>query len=128
LPRTHLKRTALLRISQEGIQRFLPLTKGTGRDYRIEAASLTHGWVVPLPCDRSVEFTAPVTWEMLNRRRADFETLVRETLERLTPADMERVVSPLLAMAIQLERIQQRHFGMKLMAYTLINLRGFCGA
>jgi transposase len=25
------------------------------------------------------------------------------------------------------ERIQQRHYGMKLMAYTLINLRGFCG-
>jgi hypothetical protein len=24
------------------------------------------------------------------------------------------------------ERIQQRHYGMKLMAYTLINLRGFC--
>ena len=31
---------------------------------------------------------------MLNRRRADFETLVRETLELLTPADMECVVSP----------------------------------
>lgn len=31
---------------------------------------------------------------MLNRRRADSETLVRETLEWLTPADMERVVSP----------------------------------
>jgi hypothetical protein len=26
------------------------------------------------------------------------------------------------------ERIQQRHYGMKLMAYTLINLRAFCGA
>jgi hypothetical protein len=25
------------------------------------------------------------------------------------------------------ERIQQRHYGMKLMAYTLINLRAFCG-
>jgi hypothetical protein len=25
------------------------------------------------------------------------------------------------------ERIQQRHYGMKLMAYTLINLRQFCG-
>jgi hypothetical protein len=24
--------------------------------------------------------------------------------------------------------MQQRHFGMKLMAYTLINLREFCGA
>jgi transposase len=29
---------------------------------------------------------------------------------------------------LRFERIQQRHFGMKLMAYTLINLRGFCGA
>jgi len=26
------------------------------------------------------------------------------------------------------ERIQHRHYGMKLLAYTLINLRAFCGA
>jgi hypothetical protein len=26
------------------------------------------------------------------------------------------------------ERIQQRHYGMKFLAYTLINLRAFCGA
>jgi Transposase DDE domain len=26
------------------------------------------------------------------------------------------------------ERLQQRHYGMKLLAYTLINLRAFCGA
>jgi Transposase DDE domain len=29
---------------------------------------------------------------------------------------------------LRFERIQQRHYGMKLMAYTLINLRTFCGA
>jgi transposase len=29
---------------------------------------------------------------------------------------------------LRFERIQQRHDGMKLMAYTLINLRAFCGA
>jgi hypothetical protein len=29
---------------------------------------------------------------------------------------------------LRLERIQQRHFGMKLRAYTLINLRECCGA
>ena len=29
---------------------------------------------------------------------------------------------------LRFERIQQRHFGMKLMAYTLINVREFCGA
>src|ERR1700704_6143873 len=29
---------------------------------------------------------------------------------------------------LRFERIQQRHYGMKLMAYTLINLRRFCGA
>jgi hypothetical protein len=28
---------------------------------------------------------------------------------------------------LRFERIQQRHHGMKLLAYTLINLRGFCG-
>ena len=27
---------------------------------------------------------------------------------------------------LRFEHIQQRHYGMKLMAYTLINLRGFC--
>jgi transposase len=29
---------------------------------------------------------------------------------------------------LRFERIQQRHYGMKLMADTLINLRAFCGA
>jgi hypothetical protein len=28
---------------------------------------------------------------------------------------------------LRFERIQQRHYGMKLIAYTLINLREFCG-
>src|SRR5215813_5407356 len=28
---------------------------------------------------------------------------------------------------LRFARIQQRHYGMKLMAYTLINLRAFCG-
>jgi Transposase DDE domain len=28
---------------------------------------------------------------------------------------------------LRFERMQQRHYGMKLMAYTLINLREFCG-
>ena len=28
---------------------------------------------------------------------------------------------------LRVERMQQRHYGMKLMAYTLINLREFCG-
>jgi len=29
---------------------------------------------------------------------------------------------------LRFERIQQRHYGMKLLAYTMINLRAFCGA
>ncbi len=29
---------------------------------------------------------------------------------------------------LRFERIQQRHYGMKVMAYTMINLRAFCGA
>jgi hypothetical protein len=29
---------------------------------------------------------------------------------------------------LRLEHIQQRHFGMTLLAYTLINVREFCGA
>src|SRR5262249_39431158 len=28
---------------------------------------------------------------------------------------------------LRFERIQQRHYGMKVLAYTLINLRSFCG-
>ena len=28
---------------------------------------------------------------------------------------------------LRFERIQHRHYGMKLLAYTLINLRAFCG-
>ena len=44
--------------------------------------------------NRNAEFTAPVTREMLNQRRAGFETRIRDTLTKLTPADMERMVSP----------------------------------
>jgi len=29
---------------------------------------------------------------------------------------------------LRFERIQQRHYGMKLLAYTMINLRAFCSA
>jgi hypothetical protein len=29
---------------------------------------------------------------------------------------------------LRVEHLQQRHFGMKLLAYTLINVREFCGA
>ena len=28
---------------------------------------------------------------------------------------------------LRFARLQQRHYGMKVMAYTLINLRAFCG-
>ena len=28
---------------------------------------------------------------------------------------------------LRFERIQQRHYGIKLLAYTLMNLRAFCG-
>jgi uncharacterized damage-inducible protein DinB len=48
----------------------------------------------PMARDRQAEFTAPVTRELLNQRRADFETRVRDTLAKLTPADLARVVSP----------------------------------
>jgi uncharacterized damage-inducible protein DinB len=48
----------------------------------------------PMARDRQAEFTAPVTREMLNHRRADFETRVRDTLTKLTPADLARVVAP----------------------------------
>ena len=44
--------------------------------------------------DRQAEFTAPVTRALLNQRRADFDTRVRDTLATLTPADLARVVSP----------------------------------
>src|SRR5262249_16113178 len=32
------------------------------------------------------------------------------------------------SLLLRFERIQQRHYGLKLMAYTLINLRAFCSA
>ena len=48
----------------------------------------------PMARDRQAEFTAPVTREALNQRRAEFETRVRDTLARLTPADLARAVTP----------------------------------
>jgi hypothetical protein len=32
-----------------------------------------------------------------------------------------------IALPLRFERIQRRHYGMKLMAYTMINVRRFCG-
>jgi uncharacterized damage-inducible protein DinB len=43
--------------------------------------------------DRSAEFTNPVTRDTLLQRRAEVEARVRETLDKLTPADFERPVS-----------------------------------
>jgi uncharacterized damage-inducible protein DinB len=43
--------------------------------------------------DRSAEFTDPTTRDALLQRRAEVETRVRETLEKLTPTDLERQVS-----------------------------------
>jgi len=43
---------------------------------------------------RNVEFMVPVTWERLNRRCADFEARIGDTLTKLMPADMEHMVSP----------------------------------
>ena len=34
---------------------------------------------------------------------------------------------PFKRLLLRFERIQLRHYGMKVMAYTLINLRAFCG-
>jgi uncharacterized damage-inducible protein DinB len=43
--------------------------------------------------NRAAEFSSHYTREALVARRAEVETLVRETLEKLTPADFERKVS-----------------------------------
>jgi uncharacterized damage-inducible protein DinB len=43
--------------------------------------------------DRTAEFTNRVTRDSLVQRRAEVERRVRETLEKLTPADFERTVS-----------------------------------
>ena len=59
------------------------------------------------------------------RKRSFYETIhaLRMRVER-TFAWEDRFKRLLL----QFERLQQRHYGMKLLAYTLINLREFCGA
>jgi uncharacterized damage-inducible protein DinB len=43
--------------------------------------------------DRNAEFTAPVTREVLNQRRAECETRIRDTLSTLTSADLERAIT-----------------------------------
>jgi hypothetical protein len=47
------------------------------------------------------------------------------TRENAQPAPWEDKFKRLL---LRFEYIQQRHYGMKLMAYTLINVRRFCRA
>ena len=34
---------------------------------------------------------------------------------------------PLQRLLLRFERIQRRHYGMKLLGYTMIHLRAFCG-
>ena len=43
--------------------------------------------------NRTAEFTNPVTRDSLVQRRAEVETRVRETLDKLTAADLNRVVT-----------------------------------
>jgi hypothetical protein len=55
--------------------------------------------------------------------------LFNETIHALR-AHVERTVAwedKFKRLLLRFEYMQQRHFGMKLMAYTLINLRVFCG-
>jgi hypothetical protein len=44
------------------------------------------------------------------------------------PFQLQSITDKFKRLLLRFERIQQRHYGMKLMAYTLINLRVFCGA
>jgi hypothetical protein len=37
-----------------------------------------------------------------------------------------RLEDKFTCLLLRFKRIQQRHYGMKLMAYALVNLRGFC--
>jgi hypothetical protein len=53
-------------------------------------------------------------------------TLLPYTLDNVTSLCTTKN-SQAVRLLLRFERIQQRHYGMKLLAYTLINLRAFCG-
>ena len=68
----------------------------------------------------------PRTRKTPQRRRKRFFHAAIHALRRRVerPFAWEETFKRLLR---RFERIQQRHYGMKLMAYTLMNLREFCG-
>ena len=61
--------------------------------------------------------------------QGDYAEAARQFHVALPLADAGSLSTSLIKrLLMRFERIQQRHYGMKLMAYTLINLRAFCGA
>jgi hypothetical protein len=58
------------------------------------------------------------------------QTLVKSQIRVFWPFGVERTFAwedKFKRLLLRFERIQQRHYGMKLLGYTMINLRVFCG-
>ena len=52
--------------------------------------------------------------------------MLRAGEQRRFGANANRLADKFKCLLLRFKRIQQRHYGMKVMAYALINLRGFC--
>jgi hypothetical protein len=72
-----------------------------------------------------------ITENPRNRKRTKRgrKRLFNETIHALrTRVDRTFAWEDTFKRLLRFEHMQQRHFGMKLLAYTLINVREFCGA
>src|SRR5262249_36969998 len=94
---------------------------------------LTTGCWVPLRrLQRGpMELSAPIRYATRNRKRPKRgrKRLFNAAIHALRMR-VERTFAwedKFKRLLLRFERIQQRHYGMKLLAYTLINLRKFCG-
>jgi hypothetical protein len=117
----------------EGLQALKPVAKEVGLDLRGASLNLDGGF--DSTYNRKCMFNAGLLPNIKENPR--HRTTTKRGRKRLFNATIHALwmrVERTFAwedkckrLWLRFEHIQQRHYGMKLLAYTLINLRAFCG-
>ncbi len=117
----------------KGLKALKPIAKKVGLDLRGASLNLDSGF--DSAHNRTCMFNAGLIPNIKEHPRNRKTTkrgrkrLFNETIHALRMR-IERTFAwedKFKRLLLRFERIQQRHYGMKLMGYTLLNLRAFCG-
>ncbi len=118
----------------EGLKALKKVAKQVGLDLRDAYVNLDAGFdsTYNRKCIFNAGMIPNITENPRNRKRTKRgrKRLFNAALHALRPR-VDRTFAwedKFKRLLLRFEHIQQRHFGMKLMAYTLINVREFCGA